>query len=506
MRKFLWIFAAVACLLSACTSNDDTETKAVVGILSAKVTPESSAVSYDCTVDQTTLKIDNSANPVQWDVTDASLKQTTLTVSTTLGGTAYVGGTAIGADGVVVDATAPVTVVVKDNAGNSKTYTLSVVRATTASGDDMIIKASAFKGFPTTGLLDYDIAYFNDRFYAAVTSAADNQENYQLFTSDDGVNWTEVDYKTETAGITLPEGQSGYVIGGEGAKFVVFGGKLHLMGGGRTQGADKYGNASEADDWGWGPLKQLNSWRSYSTSDGSTFECDTTGMKFISGDKVMPSSAMACTDMSFAELNGKLFMANTLRFSFGMAQNGYNVFSSDNGRDWNQIDAKFDDGTDYGVSIGMIRGGAFFSFKGKLWMVGGVKGYISGTNMTNAIYSSTDGTTWTKEADLPDGMKGLIGARVVANDNVAYMFGGELVSEDGQHTFMTNQVYRSTDGKTWEAVKTPSGFTSRRDARVVLVGNTAWIFGGITTNSSGNYYYIGDTDKLGSDTWVKLIQ
>lgn len=506
MKKFLWILVAAVCMLTtSCSSDDDSTTTAAVGILTAKITPEGSAVSYDCTVDHSKLTIDNTVNPVQWDVTDAALKQTTLTVTTTLGATAYAGSTAITSDGVEIDATAPVSITVKDAAGNSKTYTLNVTRSETATGDDMIIKSSTLKGLPQTGLLDYDMAYFNDRFYAAVTSLTDKVENYQLFTSDDGVNWTEVNYQTPVAGLTLPEGQTAYVIGGEGAHFATFGGKLYLMGGARTYGADKYGNASEGTDWGWGPIKQLNTWRSYSTSDGTTFTADTLGMKYTKGGEAAPSSRLACTDMSFAELNGKLYMANTLMFSFGMAQNGQLLSCSDNGRDWTTLDAKYDDGTENSVNVGNIRGGAFFSFKGKLWMIGGLKGYIDAKNCTNAVLSSTDGVTWTKEADLPEGMTGLVGARVVANGDVAYMFGGQIVGTDG-NTFMPAQIYRSTDGKTWEAVDTPAGFTPRRDVRVVLVGNTAWLFGGLTTTSTGSYYYVSDQDVLGTDTWVKLIK
>lgn len=494
-KSFLFIIAAMCLLVSACSESENTDTTAAVGILSAKITPANSAVSYNCAVDQTTLKIYNTADPVQWDVTDACLQQTTLTVSTTLGGTAYYNGTAIGSDGVVIDATKTITVEVKDGSGTTKSYTLTVTRSTEATGDDMVIKASAFKGFPT-GVIDYDMAYFNDRFYAHVVSVSGETENYQLFTSVDGVNWTEVNYQTTTTGITLPEGQSAYVIGGEGAHFTVFNNKLYLIGGARTKGADKYGNEAETD---WG-MATISDWRSYSTSDGTTFACDTTGMTYKMGETVSRKSFFASTSLSFAELNGKLYMADATSFAYGYRQNkGVYAYSS-NGKDWTQIRPLADDET----SICYIGGGAFFSFKGKLWMVGGYKSFISANNVTNAVYSSADGETWTKAGDLPEGMKGMYGMKVVANDDVAYMFGGVVITEDGRT--VTNKIYSSTDGVNWTEVEVPTSYTARRNPRVVLVGNTVWIFGGITTAGNANYAYPEDTDVLSSDTWVKLLK
>jgi len=489
MKKSVWILlAAIGMMTAACSSDDDSSTPAAVGILSAKVTPQGSSVSYNCDIDQTTLKIENTKDSVQWDVTDACLRQTTVTVSTTLGGTAYYNGTAIGADGVTVDGTAGVQLVVKDDNGQSKTYTLNVVRAKTATGDDMVIKASAFKGFPS-GVIDYDMAYFNDKFYATVTSLSGETESYQLFTSEDGINWTEVDYKTS-------DSTTGYVIGGEGARMTVFNNKLYIMGGARTKGSDKYGNAAETS---WG-MATISTWRSYSTSDGITFACDTTGMKYINGENEYPSSYMACTQMSFAELNGKLYMNDAYYMGFGMAQ-GKGIYAyTSNGKDWTALSVAADDET----SINYTGGGAFFSFKGKLWKVGGYKSYISASNMTNAIYSSADGETWTKAGDLPTSMTGLFGAKVVANDNIAYLFGGQFVTEDS--STLSNKVFSSTDGVNWTEVAVPTSFTARRNAKAVLAGNTAWVFGGITTASSGYYNYPSDTDVLGSDTWVKLMK
>lgn len=490
MKKTLWVLFTVFCVLTAACSNDDKDdTPAAVGILDAKIAPQGSTVQYSCAIDQTTLKIENTADSVQWDVTDACLQHTTLTVSTTLGGTAYLNGAAIGADGVTIDATKPVTLEVRDGNGQSKTYTLTVVRANTATGDDMMIKASAFNGFPS-GIIDYDIACFNNKFYATVTSLSGEIENYQLFSSEDGISWSEVDYKTS-------DSTDGYVIGGEGACMVVFNNKLHIMGGARTKGSDKYGNAAETS---WG-MATISAWRSYSTSDGVTFACDTTGMKYINGDTEYPSSYMACTQMSFAELNGKLYMNDAYYMAFGMAQGKGLYACTSNGKDWTALSLTADDET----SINYTGGGAFFSFKGKLWKLGGYKSYISAANMVNAVYSSADGETWVKAGELPENMAGLYGMKVVVNDEVAFMFGGEFVTANGN--ILSDKIFRSTDGVNWTETAVSASYTARRNAKAVAIGNTAWVFGGITTGISGSYYnYPSDTDVLGTDTWVKLMK
>lgn len=494
MKKSFWfLFAALCMLTAACSSDDESSTPAAVGILSAQVTPQGSSVSYNCAIDQTTLKIENSADSVQWDVTDACLRQTTVTVSTTLGGTAYCNGTAIGSDGVVVDATSAVTLEVKDDNGQSKTYTLNVVRATAATGDDMVIKASAFKGFPT-GIIDYDMAYFNDKFYATVTSLSGETENYQLFTSEDGENWTEVAYKATTA-----EGVD-CVVGDEGARMAVFNNKFYVMGGARSKGTDKYGNQAETT-WSWtGTAADLSVWRAYSTPDGVNFIDEGTNATYTMSGTSYPTSYMACTQMSFAELNGKLYMTNAIGFAYGLSSGkGLYAYTS-NGMDWTALRPATDDG----AYISSLHGEAFFSFKDKLWTAGGCKSYISAGQAVNAIYSSTDGETWTKAADLPESMTGLYGAKVIANDNVAILFGGEFVTQEGNT--LSNKVYRSTDGVNWEEVTAPAAYTARRNAKAALVGNTAWVFGGLTTGINSNYNYPSDTDVLGADTWVKLMR
>lgn len=197
-KSFIWMLAALAGVtMVSCSSDDDGPSAGpTVGITAVQVTPSGSAKSYACVIKQDAMTIENTNDSVDWDVIDASLSKTKVIATATLGAKVYYNDVEVGTQGIEVNASSPVTLVAKDNNGNSKSYTLKVVKAKVASGADMIKKASTFTNFPS-GLIDYDMTFFNGKFYAITTSLSGSgevkTENYQLFSSEDGLNWTEVD-------------------------------------------------------------------------------------------------------------------------------------------------------------------------------------------------------------------------------------------------------------------------------------------------------------------------
>lgn len=495
--KFQKITMALLALISfmgwSCSDEDD---EPVVGITSVSVTPAGSAVSYSCKINGLYITSDS----VAWDVSDAALANANVKVVPTVGAEAYYNNEVVGSTGLTIDVTQPVQLTVKNGNGTEKVYTLEVPRSESVSGDDMVLKSSALQGFPE-GIIDYDMAFFNNKFYAFVSSLKDSIENYDLLTSEDGVNWTKVAYQVETAGVTLPEGQNGYVIGGEGAKLQVFNGRLYVMGGARLKGADIYGNPANVEDWGFMMMESIPEWISYSTADGITFKTDTIGVTCVD-ETGAEASMYAFAGNYFASevFNGKMYLKGGYAPTFGQWQGQKLYAYTANGTDWVKATPKLEDGTDCIVKNRLQD--SFFEFKGKLWSIGGFINFLDANYMGNVIYSSEDGATWTEAGTVPEAMMDIYGAKVVANENVAYMFGGQMLNA----TEPCNKVFRTEDGINWEEVEVPATYKGRRNPAGVAVGNAAWIFGKYsTTISSGFYAYPEATDILANDTWVKLM-
>lgn len=99
-------------------------------------------------------------------------------------------------------------------------------------------------------------------------------------------------------------------------------------------------------------------------------------------------------------------------------------------------------------------------------------------------------------------MGNLYGMKVAANDNVAYMFGGMILGEDGSQS-VSNKIFRSTDGVNWEEVEARETYTGSFIPSIVLQGNVAWIFGG-TEGVTGMYSTPAGV-SVATDTWVKLM-
>ena len=493
--KKLWTLLGLILSLGFFSCEDNTGDTTAVAITKVVVTPEGSTRSYNCDVVQQASFIENTNDSVEWDIADAALAKANVKVTATLNSTVFYNDQAIGADGIEINVTEPVQLIVKDNSGNAKTYMLNVVRATTASGDDMILKSSVFKGFPSN-VISYDMTYFKDKFYAITASVDSTIEKYQLFSSSDGVNWEEILYQTDTVGVNFAEGQvRNYVIGGEGARLAVFNDRMYVLGGVRTQNVDIYGNPAES---------VLDKWRSYSTSDGLNFRTDTVNMTLLSatGDTINYSQIASCY-MTTATLNNKLYFKNAYTYAFGGGQNAQIYASTENGKDWQRISPV---NSDNAVNVASRLGDAFFSFKGKLRCIGGFVSYISDNYIQKTAYCSEDGINWTLASDTIDKVFGkLYGMKVVANENVAYMFGGERLLESNKRE-ISNDIFRSYDGITWEKLETPSQYKGSRMPIVVLNKNSAWLFGGFKNASNSNWGYPSPTDELATDTWTILMK
>ena len=501
--KFSWMYLAALVAAFTWTSCEKEDPVApAVGITEIKVTPEGSAVSYTAAINGFDAVV---AVPV--DMLDAALVAATIEATPTMGSEVLYNNEPIGA-GVVVDLTSPVTLIAKGADGKTVAYTVTVTRASAADGN-MLVKSSKFIGFPA-GLIDYDVTYFNNKFYAITTAVSGTGteedpmvEYYQLFSSTDGINWSEVKYNASTEGVVLPEGQDGYVIGGEGARLAVHNGRMYVLGGARTKGADIYGNPAEVEDWGWMVMTNINAWRSFSTADGVTFECDTIGAVYDREGTIRPIDDIAAAHVNVVSFDGKLFIQSGYFPSFGMWQGARRYLSSTDGKNWNNV-TPASTSEENAVDVHQRMGNAFFVYKNKMWCLGGYKNFVDPSMMANSVWSSEDGVNWAMEADSVKGFSNIFDAEVLATEEAVYLFGGNICNAEG--ATVSNKIYRSTDCINWEEVEAPETFTARRHIAGVAQGNSAWLFGGIATPSGDTYGYpVTDTDEFATDTWVRLM-
>lgn len=509
--KFSWMYlAALVAAFTWTSCEPEPDPAPAVGITEIKVTPEGSAVSYTAAISGFDAVVGIPA-----DVDPAALDSATIEVTATMNTEIFYNNAVVVA-GTIVDLTQPVVLTAK-GAGIENVYTLTAEPTEVAFGD-MALKSSKFIGFPE-GLVDYDVTSFNGKFYAITTSVAEvakdstvaTVEYYQLFSSTDGINWSEVDYKSSTEGVALPEGQDGYVIGGEGARLAVHNGRMYVLGGARTKAADIYGNEKESM---WGMYPAINNWRSFSTADGVNFECDTVAATYTfthySGEVMEwpicdAASLLGAAHLNVVSFNGKLFMQGGHRPMYTMWQGATLYAASEDGKSWESITpVSTSEGND--VDVNRRVNNALFVYNNKMWCLGGFTNFVSATDaMKNSVWSSEDGVNWTMEVDAVKGFSNIFDAKVIATDDAVYLFGGMVY--DGTTSTVSNKVYRSTDCINWEEVETPETFTARRHIAGVAQGNSAWLFGGITTAATDTYATpVTDTDVFTTDTWVKFMK
>lgn len=443
-----------------------------VALKSVTLTPKNQAISYrfDCTLSDT--KVTNDADPIPDYITKEELNQSRLYAETTLGLgiEAYYNGTKITKEGVVVDAGKAIPIEVRGY-GKTRTYTIQPVRAAVspAEGTVSLISSDMRKMGIADYITDFTVTLYRDRFYCFATGVNDGVAEYELYSSNNGVKWDRVEYQPHELG----------AIGGIGCRAVVKSGRLFVLGGARTEAPDRWGVPQEK--MSWGGLPDISAWRSFSTADGVSFACDTVGLRTpwqqSWGGLTNPSLPSPAAFVNAIVQDGKIYFKNSYIVGFGQLQGSRSFMTTEDGKHWENLPAMSE-------ATGRLQD-AFFAFRGKLWTAGGFFNYIGKDSGEESVYSTSDGgQTWVKETDQ-GGFGKMWGMTPFCTDDTAYMIGGELM-QDGQRV-LSDKLYKSTDGKSWTEVDTGTKYTARRSPQVVVKDGYAYIFGGYTTASTQNY-------------------
>lgn len=466
MKKLNAMLLMALCAVFSFTSCSDDDNDTGFGITGVTVATSEGA-SYTGVINQSALTIQCT---VPMTTQPSELEACALTVSATMNTSVTVNGAAV--TGETFDLNNPI-VLTASYDGKTKDYTLTVVISDTE--DDLAagkqISADIRTGGIPSNVYDYSVAFFDGKFYAFTSgyTAADSAAYYKVFTSTNGTRWTEVN---------TPE-----IIGGMGARPVVFDNKLYVMGGIRAIGTDQDGNAPEYESNGWSGSLTLKTFRTWSTGNGSTWTDESIeGNSTLTDDMFKMFVGMGSfgfvgvTPFTF---NDKLYMESGAMMAFGM-------FQGSNSQLWVKNDTTYTMET--GASSFLRSHCSTFTLNDKIFILGGSRGWVGAETLQTAVSNSTDGVTFQTVADSTK-VGPICGATVVTNKegNTAYLFGGLYYNEEGARV-MNNNIYKSTDGIEWSVIEgiNPQYTGTFSPYVVVDENNIAWVFGGFKT-FSGNY-------------------
>lgn len=494
--KSFFVLAAASLMLFSATSCEEEEP--TYGLTSLSLVTLSGQ-TYAFSIDQTLLVVDNTADPIPIYTQEADLKSCTINFTPTLDAVVSFGGTDLQTTTIEkVDVTAG-PLKMKVTFGKwSKEYTINVVIAEVQEdlkkGVRMI--ADIRQGGVTADLTDYDVMYLNGKFYMNASGyvAADSLGTYRMYSSINGINWTIIESDTTS-------------VGAVGARSVALDGKGYVIGGCRSWGLDVDGNSPETA-LSWGMLGYtVKHLKVFSSTDFTTVTDHTPNVTYTSDDAVNgPMIARLITVMAPVNFNlvtvhnNKIFWQSGLNVSYGQMQGGQNmILSTSDGITWKEV-------LPVNNVSQMRKQAAFFSFKGKLFLLGGFSNFISSANVNKTIaYSTDEGVNWTEEAGADS--LAIFGAKVVVNKSgtTAYLFGGEYFDAEGNLT-ANAKVYKSTDGISWTAIEVNENYTGRRSPAVVVDDNNiAWVYGRHITKL-GSYGYSTKVDEtkqnLMYDVWA----
>ena len=149
------------------------------------------------------------------------------------------------------------------------------------------------------------------------------------------------------------------------------------------------------------------------------------------------------------------------------------VWSSADGKKWTLIEKtapwKHSD-----LSMSLV-------FKNKMWFMGGwYNGRLKGHSASNQVWSSTDGKKW-DQATSAAGWTPRIASAVVVFKDKMWLLGGTENYYFGDDKSLKNDVWSSSDGKTWKQATADAGWSPRAYHQAAVLNGRIYVFGG------GNY-------------------
>jgi hypothetical protein len=173
-------------------------------------------------------------------------------------------------------------------------------------------------------------------------------------------------------------------------------------------------------------------------------------------------------------LDGKMWVIG----GFGNGLYFNDVWSSTDGSVWTKV-------TGSAAFSGRFQHGCVV-YNHKMWVIGGSNG---GGNYLNDVWSSTDGMTWTpvlanSATPAPTQFPQRYQLQALVYNNQLWVIGGDNAASD------FNDAWYSTDGVTWTQATSAAAFSPRYGQGGLVYNNEMWVIGG-----NDGYGYLNDVWK-----------
>ena len=144
-------------------------------------------------------------------------------------------------------------------------------------------------------------------------------------------------------------------------------------------------------------------------------------------------------------------------------------------------------------------------FNDEIYIIGGYDITVRGEKdcYREDVYKSSDGINWTLlNDDAP--FKGRRGLGAAVLNGYIYVAGGFYADDETGNRGYKNDVWRSSDGITWDEVNTNSPWVPRKDFGMLSTSNAIYLFGGFRQLDKVGPQYLDDVWKFDGSTWTQL--
>ena len=140
---------------------------------------------------------------------------------------------------------------------------------------------------------------------------------------------------------------------------------------------------------------------------------------------------------------------------------------------------------------------AAVEFQGKMWILGGIVGEADG-QLVNDIWTSTNGTDWTKVTTVGTMWKARCSHKALVFDNKIWILGGVVQETNGSQP-SANDVWSSPDGIHWTEVTAAAQWPARYNHAVAVFNGKMWVMGGWSALTSNDVW-----SSVDGATWTQV--